>query len=507
MDSNSKRIAINSLALYIRMFVLMIVSLYTTRIVLKQLGVTDYGIYNVVGGIVTFMAFVNSSLANATMRFITFELGKGNKQMLNKTFKACLSIHYAISIIVVLMAETIGLWLLSTKLNIPIERCYVAFFVFQISVLSVCLSIVKTPFHALLIAHEDMSIYSAISILETIIKLLVAIFLMFSIIDKLLFYAVGLLTINIFVLVFHVVFCKIRYQETSLSLYKDLRIQKDIVKFTGWTLIGNLAAVSKNQGISVIINMFLGPTANTARAIALQVESALRQFFSSFQNAIRPQITKSYASDDTIYFNKLIIYSSKYSFFLVTLLGIPVLMNIDYILSLWLGAYPNVTSSITKIVILTCIIYTLSDPLDTAIHATGDISTYQVIEGACLLLLLPIVYFSFSIYHLKLTEAFWIIFVAELVTQLIRMIIVLPKIKIKMSYYLSKLVFPILITVIPLLLMYMIMKNMVANSFYEVFVYFGIEFLFCSISIIFLGISRSEKHFIVNYIRHYKSSR
>jgi O-antigen/teichoic acid export membrane protein len=359
------------------------VGLYTSRVVLATLGVDDFGIYNVVGGVVAMFSLLNGSLSSAVQRFLTFELGAGNTERLKSIFSSSLNILIAISIIIIIFAETLGLWFLNSKLNIPVDRLTAANWVYQISLLTFIAGVISAPYNAALVAHEDFKAYSKISILEVVLKLGVVLFLKISMsADKLILYAVLLLGVAVIIRLIYGFYCSKHYEECKYSKKVDIPLCKELFSFTGWSFIGSAGFLFKTQGISIILNMFFGVVVNTAYGIANQVTSVTSSFVNSFVTAVNPQITKSYASKNYNHMNSLVFYSSRFSFFLVMIFVVPVCVETEYILKIWLSQVPQYAVVFTQLVLITVLIDTLSNPLGILVNATGIISIYNIVLGS-----------------------------------------------------------------------------------------------------------------------------
>ena len=330
---NNKRIAKNTLLLYFRMLFLMAVSLYTSRVVLNALGVEDFGIYNVVGGVVAMFSVLSGSLSTAISRFITYELGKGNKENLNKIFSSAVTIQFGLAGIIILLAETIGIWFLNIKMNIPEVRMEAANWVFQFSILTFAINLISVPYNASIIAHEKMSAFAYISILEAVGKLTIAYLITISPIDKLIFYAILMCAVALVVRLTYGNYCKRHFSECTYHFSWDKLLLKQMFGFAGWNFIGASSAILRDQGGNVVINLFCGPTVNAARGIAFQVNNAVNQFVTNFMTALNPQITKSYASGDKEYMMTLIFQGARLSFYMLFLLSLPILVNTHYILT------------------------------------------------------------------------------------------------------------------------------------------------------------------------------
>jgi O-antigen/teichoic acid export membrane protein len=366
---NNKRIAKNTLLLFFRMFLTLGVSLYTSRVVLKSLGVVDYGIYSVVGGVVIMFSFLNTSMASATQRFLTFELGKNDFEQLKKVFSMSLNIHVIIAITILILAETIGLWFLNSKLNIPLERMNAANWVYQFSILSFVVTVFSVPYNAVIIAHERMNVFAYVSVIEVTLKLLIVFSLVWFGYDKLKMYAILIFIVSIVIFSIYRIYCKRNYLETKYRFIWDRTLYNILLNYAGWNLFGNIAGIAMGQ-----------------------VNGAINGFVSNFQIALNPQIVKSYATNDKKYMHQLIFQGSKYSFFLLLILAMPILLETELILGWWLNTVPEYTVLFCRLVIINTLIDAISGPLMTAAQATGKIKKYQAVVGGLLLLILPLSY-------------------------------------------------------------------------------------------------------------------
>lgn len=391
-SSHNKRIAKNTLLLYFRMLLTMAVALYTSRVVLATLGVEDYGIYNVVGGVVTMFSFISGCMSTATQRYITFELGKGSIKRLQEVFNVSILIHGIVSLVVLFVAETIGLWFLWNKMQIPAGRLDAAFWVYQSSVLATLVMIMSVPYNATIIAHERMSAFAYISVLDVLLKLGIVYLLLLFDADKLILYAVLMVIVQLAVRICYGWYCKRNFEETRIRLTWDKYLTKEMLSFAGWSIVGNVAYVAYTQGINVLLNIFFGPVVNAARAISVQVQHAVNMFSQNFQTAINPQITKNYAASNYGEMYSLIYRSSKFTFFLLLLLSLPVMIETEHMLSLWLTVVPDNTVIFTRLILCTTIIDSVANPLMVAATATGNIRRYHLIVGGCLLTIIPLSY-------------------------------------------------------------------------------------------------------------------
>lgn len=391
-SSNNKRIAKNTLLLYFRMLLTMVVSLYTSRVVLGALGVEDYGIYNVVGGVVAMFSIISGSLSAAISRFITYELGKGDPSKLRKIFSASVTIQLLISLIIVILIESVGVWFLNTKMMIPVDRMTAANWVLQFSIVTFVINLISVPYNAAIIAHERMSAFAYISILEVTGKLAIAFLILVSPIDKLVFYAILMCSVAVIVRLAYSNYCKRHFNECSYHFHWDKNLLKNMFGFAGWNFIGAASSVLREQGGNIVINLFCGPAVNAAKGIASQVNGAITGFVTNFMIALNPQITKSYASGDKEYMMTLIYQGARLSFYILLFLSLPVIINTHYILVLWLKLVPEHTSLFVQLTLICALSESISNPLITAMLATGKIRNYQIVVGGLQLMNLPISY-------------------------------------------------------------------------------------------------------------------
>lgn len=342
MDSNSKRIAKNTLFLYLRMGLLMFISLFTSRVLLDKLGVEDFGVYNVIGGMAAMFTFFSSSLANATQRFLNIELGQNNIAKAKQIFQQHFTLYLAIIIAVIIIAEPIGIWLIYNKLVIPADRLIAAVWVFQFTLLSLAATFVGIVFNSEIVSHEDMKIYSYIGIIEGVAKLLICYIISISDHNRLIFYGLLLLLVNLGIQGSYIRYCIKKYEECKIKLIWNVKLLKETTGIVGWNFIGTLVWMINDNCINLLLNMFFGPVVNAARAISYQINGALLNFTNNFFLSVRPQLMKSYAKGDLSYMNMLLFNSSRYSLFLLYVLAVPIIFCIDQILALWLRQYQNI---------------------------------------------------------------------------------------------------------------------------------------------------------------------
>lgn len=396
MSNNTQKIAKNTFYMFLRMVIVLCVGLFTSRVILQTLGVEDFGVYNVVGGIVVLFSFLQQALTNASLRFLSFDLGLGQLIKLQHTFAMIFNIHVILAIIVLLLCELIGLWFLNFKLSIPEERLFAANIAFQFSIFSTCVVIIRHPFSSAIISHEQMNFFAYSSIVEVILKLIIVYILVIFSYDKLILYSILLFGINLLMSLWFYLYCKKRYTECSIKKYWNKEQLKEMLGYSGWSLLVNGTDVSVNQSLVFFFNIFFGVITNAALGIANQVNSYLCQFLNSFTQAYNPQIIKSYASGDREFFLKIIFSSSKISFYLMFLMSIPLLLNINYILDLWLDVVPDKTGSFLIMIVMFSLVDAYSAPLWTSVYATGNLKWHQIIMASIKVLNIPLAYVLLS---------------------------------------------------------------------------------------------------------------
>lgn len=492
---NNKRIAKNTLVLYFRMLFLMAVSLYTSRVVLNALGVEDFGIYNVVGGVVAMFSVLSGSLSAAISRFITYELGKGNQENLNKIFSSAVTIQLGLAGIIILLAETIGIWFLNVKMNIPEVRMEAANWVFQFSILTFAINLISVPYNASIIAHEKMSAFAYISILEAVGKLFIAYLITIAPMDKLIFYAILMCVVALIVRFTYGNYCKRHFCECTYHFIWDKQLLKSMFSFAGWNFIGASSAVLRDQGGNVVINLFCGPAVNAARGIAFQVNNAVNQFVVNFMTALNPQITKSYAAGDRGYMMTLIFQGARLSFYMLLLLSLPILVNTHYILALWLKIVPEHAVLFVQLILIFALSESISQPLITAMLATGKIRNYQIIVGGLQMMNLPISYILLRLGYFPEI----VIVIAICISQCClaaRLILLRGMIGLSITQYLKNVYLNIIVVSIIAMILPLISAYYIKESFISFIIISFIAVICTFSSIYFLGCNNQEREFI-----------
>jgi O-antigen/teichoic acid export membrane protein len=498
---NNKRIAKNTFILYIRMFFTMGVSLYTSRVVLNTLGIEDYGVYSIVGGIVTLFSFFNSAMTSATQRFMAFDIGKNDLEQLKKTFNTTLNIHIGISILVLVLAETIGLWFINYKLNLPLGRMTAVNWVYQFSVFTFLLGIVQVPYDSLIVAREKMDIYAYMSFVEVFLKLLIVYLLVVFPLDKLILYAGLLFIVSFIVRMGHMQYCKRYYEESKYQFYFDKSFYKILLSYSGWSLFGNIASVARGQGSNILLNLFFGTVLNAAYGISLQVQGTVQAFVTNFQMAVNPQIIKLYAAGNEQQCLKLIFQSAKFSYFLMFIIVCPIIYNIDFVLELWLKKPPAYTSLFIVLCLINLLIDCISGPLMIGAQATGNIKWYQIIIGTLIFINLPVAYILLKIY--KNPE---LIYYSSIVISLLSLVFRLFFLKNMMKFpvidFLYNVVFRIIfVTILVVLMNYFLFKQLsIANKIAYFFLNTTMSTVLNIVLIFVIGINVEEKKSIKKMI-------
>ena len=495
--ANNKRIAKNTLMLYIRMLFMMGVSLFTSRVILETLGVEDFGIYSVVGGIITMFAFINGGMVSATQRFITFEIGKGNMEKLKSVFSTSLQIHALISLIIVLLGETAGLWFLYEKMVIPEGRMDAAMWVYQCSIIACVVNIMSIPYNADIVAHEKMSAFAYISIIEVSLKLAIVYLLLVSPWDKLIVYAILLLVVQFSIRFVYSHYCHKHFEETKYQRTFNKPLFKEMLSFAGWSFWGNLAGVLYTQGLNMMLNVFFGPVVNAARGIAVQVQSAVQQFTTNFQMALNPQITKNYAAGDLEQMHSLMFRSARFSFFLLFFLTLPILIETNFVLTVWLKNVPENTVVFTQLMIAISLIYTIANPCIVANQATGKVKVYQAVVGGILLLIVPISYIVLKL-GAPAYSVFIVHFCVESVAQLSRMIMLRKLIHLPLSAYLKNIYLPVILVVCLAVLLPLYVHTLFSEGWERFFIVGIVCVISVSVMVFLVGLTSGEKVFFIN---------
>lgn len=474
----------------------MLVALYTSRVVLQVLGVEDYGIYNVVGGVVTMFSMLSSTLSSATQRFITYALGGNDFNHLKKVFSTSITLHIILGVIVVVLLEVFGVWFLNHKLNIPAERLSVANWVFQFSILTFFVNVVSVPYNALIIAHEKMSAFAYISIVDGFLKLGIALLLQWVTFDKLLLYAILYSIVAIIIRFIYSAYCTKQFVETrQLSLQIDKSLFKEMFAFSGWNFIGVGSLILRNQGIDILLNIFFGVSVNAAKGVSNQVQSAVQQFVGNFTSSVTPQLTKSVAQKDYARTNSLIVHSSRFAFFMMMLFAVPIIVYSKEILQLWLVEVPQYSVSMVILIMIYLLSDTMSRFLTNALLAFGEIRNFQLIVGGIKLLALPIAYVFLKCGGSPLT-GIWVNIILDFVCLGFRLLLIKQKIEFSIYNFIFRVFLSCWVTFV---LVYQIVKLFYCHITDNL--YIGVVFCFViTIIFIYAVLSKSERALIKNII-------
>lgn len=500
MQSSNTQIAKNSLFLYVRMLVVMLVSLYTARVVLNVLGVEDYGVYNVVAGVVSTFSFLTGTISAATSRFFAFELGRRNEDRLSKYFRLSMLSFFVITFLIIVLAETVGLWFLYNKMIIPADKMSSAVWVYQFAILAFVVNMLAIPYNAIIVARENMQVYAYIGILEVILKLVIVYFLSIGNFEKLKFYAILMFIVSFIVSFLYYIYCKKKYKESHFSFFWDKKMFNEFFSFSFWILFGSFSSVARGQGLNIVLNMFFGPIVNAAYGVSYQVNNAINQFVNSFYTAVRPQITKRYAAGEITSMMKLVFVSSRMCYFLVLIFAIPLFLETPLILKLWLINVPDYSVIFLRLVILVSLIDAGSYPFQAAVSSTGKVKWYQIITGGLMIVTLFVAYFALKL-GLPPAAVFYISIVTTILAQISRIIFMRFLLGMSIKDYSKDVLAPIFMVTIlaclfPVLCYVYIEPNLVRliiTSLVSVVSTVGLIFIF--------GINRDERLLILNYIK------
>lgn len=500
--AGNKTIAKNTMFLYFRMLVTMVISLYTSRVVLQVLGVDDYGIYQAVGGIVGFLSLINGSLSTGTSRFMTYGLGEGNLKKLERIFTTTLTGHIIIALVIIIITETLGLWFLLNKMIIPSDRLNAALWVFHLSVLTAFFSLTQIPFNACIIAHEKMSVYAYVSVAEAVLKLLIVYFLTIGNIDKLKLYALLLCLLQICIILFYRFYSVHHFQEARFRFSLDKKLLKEITGFSGWSLFASGSIALNNQGILLLLNSFFSPAVVSARAISIQVNMHANQLVSNFQIAANPQIVKKYAVKDYEGSKRLLLQTTQYSYYLMFLLALPICIAAEPLLRLWLGVVPEYTVVFLQLIIIQSLFQVFDTSFYRALYAKGQLRENALISPTIGFLCFPVVYILFKMGYPPVTLS-W----ASLVMYAVLGLIVKPILIIRIVNYTWRDIFSVFIPCLKVTLaalpIPLIVNNFLDN--YSLLTGFILKVLISIASVVcaswFLGIPSSQRVILVNHLK------
>lgn len=492
ISSNNKRIARNTIFMYLRMFLIMCVGLYTVRVILASLGEVDYGINNVVGGVVTMFSFVSATMSSASLRFFAYDIGRNNQESLTRYFSVTFWSYTFLVIGIILLAETVGLWFVTNKLVIPADRMGAAIWVYQCAVISCVVGMLAIPYNALVLARERMDLYAYVGIIEALLKLSIAFAIKFTDVDKLKLFAVLSASSSIAIALFYVMYDRKHFAESHIKRIWDKNVFRSVFGFSAWSLYGSVSLVFRNQGINILLNIFFGPVVNAARAIAYQVDAAVLNFVNGFNQAIRPQLTKYYSSKEDDKMMSLAYRSTRLCFYLYYTLAIPLLLETKYILDLWLGEAPALTVIFTRLVLINSIIESLATPLKGVITATGIIKWNQLINGTIRLLNFPLAWLFLKLgYPAEIT--LYIAIVSGIICHTVRLVIANKITSFTFRDYYYQAILPILKVAIVSPVIGVALYCLMPESVVKLLLVVGISVLSSLVTIWLIGITGEER--------------
>lgn len=497
-----KRIARNTMMLYVRMLVLMLVGLYTSRVVLDALGETDYGIYSVVGGVVSMFTILSGSLSSAISRFITVELGKGDEGNLKSVFSTSVIIQLVLAVLIVAIAEPAGLWFIDNKMVLDPDRAGAARMVLHLSIITFAINLISIPYNAAIVAYEKMDAFAYISIFEGLAKLGVAMIIARSASDRLVLYSVLMCVIAVLVRVAYGIYCRWKLKDCVFSFSSDRKLFKEMSVFAGWNTIGVASSVCRDHGVNILLNLFFGPAVNAAKAIATQVNGAVYNFVRSFTTAVNPQITKSYVANDHSYMFTLIYSSARFSYFILLLICLPLILKTEYVLAVWLKDVPDFSVAFVRWTLLYVMSESLSNPLIVAQLATGKIRDYQIVVGGLQLLNLPVAYILLKMGYSPVSVMI-ASFVISQVCLFARLIMLRTMIGLNLWEYIRKVYIRVIcVTVLATLLPLMVL-NFFPDTFWASMSFIVICLVCVSVSVLAAGCTKSERMFVADKVRDF----
>ena len=496
-SANNKRIAKNTLLLYVRMLFTMGVSLFTSRVILQALGVEDYGIYSVVGGFVSMFALISNSLSAAISRFITFELGKGESSRIKDVFSTAVIIQLVLALLICILLESVGVWFLNTQMTIPTERLYAANWVLQFSIITFAFNLISVPYNAAIIAHEHMGTFAFIGLFEAISKLIIVYLLYISPIDNLIFYSFLICLLSVIVRFLYQIYCRKHFVECKLYFCYDKSLIKEIFGFAGWNFIGASSGVLRDQGVNILLNIFCGPLVNAARGIAMQVSSAVQQFSLSFTTALNPQITKSFAANDRDYCFKLVFQGAKLTYILILLISLPIILETPIILKIWLGVVPDYAAIFVQLVLMYGLSESISYTMVTLMLATGNIRNYQLLVGGCQMLNFPLSYTLLK-FGVSPEYTFVVSICVAIGCLLLRLFMLNRMVALPIKRFLQSVIFKVLLVTLASILPSFIVINSIEPSLLRLITTTIVSISSVLLFALMFGCSKNERNFIIS---------
>ena len=496
--ANNRRIAKNTLMLYARMLVGMLVSLYTSRVLLNALGVEDYGIYGAVGGFVSMFSLISSALTSSVSRFLTFELGTGNKERLSRVFSTSILIQISLAVIILLLSETLGLWFLHNKMTIPAARMGAADVVFQVSIVSFIFGLLSTPFSAAIVSHERLGVFAFIGLFEILARLCNVLFIAYchAVNDRLKVYAVLVMVLSVIMQGIYIWYCKRSFEECEIKLIFDKKIFREMGSFASWVFIGCTAAQLKNQGVNLLYNVFVGPVLNAARGIASSVNVAVTSFASNFMTALNPQITKLYAAGDLKYAHSLVERGSRFSFYIILFFAVPILLETEFVLKIWLGNFPEHSVDFVRLTLMVSLIGTLSNTLITLQTATGKMRDYQIVVGGIVLLNFPLSYVCLKV-GLQPEATYIVAIIVDIICLFARLLFLRSLAKLSMWHFVRTVLTNVTIVTAVSVILPIVAHYLLDPGWIRFLIVGFVSVVSVLFSILYIGCTRSEREFVV----------
>lgn len=498
---NNKRIAKNTIMLYLRMISILAIRLYTSRVILDVLGVDDYGLYNVIGGMVVMFTFINNAMTDSTQRFLTYEIGRNSESSVAAVFKTSKYIHFSIAVLFLLVLEIFGYWFICYQMTIPIGRLDACLWVMHLSVVTTILKIINVPYNSIIIANERMSVFALLSIIEAILLLIIVFVLEVVPGDKLIIYGFLILVVQIIMQVCYMTYCHRAFIETKLKPERNEILYREMLSFAGWNVCGNMAQLFSTHGLNMLLNVFFSPSVNAARGIAVIVQGAVGQFSGSFQSALNPQITKSYSSGNLDYLYKLINSSSKYTFYLLLLVAIPTIFEAPYLLSLWLKEIPVLSIVFLRLILITTIIEAVINPFNVAVAATGKIKKYQILNGLITISVLPLAAVAFH-FDFGAEYAFLIQLFLCVISFITRFMIMKENIKIDSNKYLKDVILRCITVSVLSIITPWVITHFVQSSMLRLITTIITSFVVTGSTIYTIGITREERLLVSQFLKN-----
>ncbi|MBO4447498.1 MAG: lipopolysaccharide biosynthesis protein [Bacteroidales bacterium] len=501
MDKGANtRLAKNTLLLYLRMIIVILVNLYASRVILENLGIDDYGIYNVIGGMVSMFVFLNTAMVASSQRFIAFEQGRADLASQTKVYSTSVLIHISIALVVVLLAETIGLWFLNSKMNIPPDRMTAAFWVYQSTIACFVLKVLIVPETSSVVAHEHMGLYAIASIVFAVLQLLLALSLKYFSGDRLIVYSLLLIAVEGVNFLIYKLYCLRRFKECRFCRPRDPRLFKEMLSFAGWSFVGNFGIAMRGPGVNIVINQFCGPAVNAARGLAYQVSSVVSNFVNNFQMSLTPQITKDYASGDRERMMRLVQTGSRISFFLLAFIVVPLFIRASDVLALWLKEVPEMTAEFLRLVLIMGLIASMVGPITTALQATGRIKLFQITIAVIMLLELPLAYALMSL-GVKAFEVVYVSILIEFAALVARILLLNAQIKLDLKAFFLGIIVKCAFVGALMFALPLYLDRFIGHGFWGLVLFVSLSLLWSCIVVLAAGLSRQERAMLTEYIK------